>query len=155
MSFFALHVPLVAAHLKAGMKWHLCQPSILQNAVVQGCRGQLGQGHCPQGAAVAPSCPHHKPSWPPALGLPWTLFYLSLFIPPWGLPRTPLLHWWLLTTHSHMGTWQKLNISAQKIKIQIGKAFLAAALPRSRRFKGSSEWKSLSGAVSFFLEAVF
>lgn len=54
-----------------------------------------------------------------------------------------------------MGTWQKMNISAQKIKIYNGKALLAAALPQSRRFKGSSKWKSLSGAVSFFLEAVF
>lgn len=110
---------------------------------------------------MALSCPHHKFPWPQALAFPCAPFYLKSLIPPLplGLSRTSFpnvgahcLH----TTHpATYGNVAENEHFSQKIKIYIGKALLAAALPQSRRFKGSSEWKSLSGAVSFFLEAVF
>lgn len=95
LSFFTLHIPLVGAHLKAGMKCHLSQPSRLQGAVAQGCGDSwavpvLWQGHCPRAGAWHRPAPTFHPL---ALVLPWAL--PEMLIPPLGLSRTRFPH----TTH--------------------------------------------------------
>lgn len=126
-----------APHLKAAMKCHLCQLPA----------GLWGQGwvcwaaQCRAGTGTHRDTVPKEPQWlRPALTINSLGFGVTLgSVLPGTAHPTPAFGA-LQDTQTlghdgctppllpHMGTWQKMNISAQKIKICNGKAFLAAAL---------------------------